>query len=101
MSRKTRKRRIGDQSERVGIFASAKANRALIVVGILTLITLGWGAIANRRSATILSSSTATMPPAVAERTSLPFIPWTQATHVIRERLKQDAAILTTPTVLR
>jgi hypothetical protein len=52
MSRNLQKHRIAEQSESVSIFASVKANRALIVLGMLALITIGFGAIAKQAKLT-------------------------------------------------
>ena len=59
MSKTSRQRRSTEQAESVSVFARIKANRALIVVAILAVATLGWAAIANRRSANIASTITA------------------------------------------
>jgi hypothetical protein len=63
MSKISGRRKNGNHADSPGIFASVKANRALVVLGILALMTLAWAAIANRRSANISSTSTTTMPP--------------------------------------
>src|SRR5258707_11081061 len=63
MSKNAKRRNEGGQPETTGLFASVKANRGLIVVGILVLAALGWGAISSRRTVPTSIAVTPMAPP--------------------------------------
>ena len=66
MSSKFKKQRTAEASDSKGFFSIASANRGLILLGVLLLVTFGWAAVYNRKSLPIISTAMPTgTPPAM------------------------------------